>query len=71
MRKHILLDRGQKHIHLHQVHHALNSHHAIHHHHGNGFAGAKKKDINSFKPPTSGIGMKSAGKRITPLKFKL
>ena len=69
MRKHIILNRGQKHIHRHQIHHALNTHHAIHH--GHGFAGAQKKDINSFKPPTSGIGMKSHIKRITPLKFKL
>jgi hypothetical protein len=70
MRKHILLSHGRRHILKPLIHHALNTHQSIHR--GRGFAGVVKKDINSFKPPTSGIGMKKHHtKRIHPLKFKL
>jgi hypothetical protein len=36
---------------------------------GRGFAGAKKKDVGSFRPTPSGAGLSK--RRITPLKFKL
>jgi hypothetical protein len=73
MRKHILLVSGHKHIHKQHIQHALHTHHVIHKHHGHGIASAVKKDVQSYKPPTSGVGLKKhhSAKRIQPLKFKL
>jgi len=73
MRKHILLTRGQRHIHKQHLQRALHTHQQIHKHIGHGMAGVVKKDIGSFKPVTSGVGLKKhhSAKRIQPLKFKM
>jgi hypothetical protein len=58
MRKHILLPKGHRFIHM--PHFKIGKV-------GKGYAGAKKKDVQSSKPAITGFG----GKRIHPLKFKL